>query len=82
MVPDTAADADFDAALADAAGGPPTLLVGAAGLTAALARRLSRGAAAIPAPRLQAPILLAIGSHDPITVAQVDRLAASGRRAR
>ena len=53
--------------------------MGAAGLTAALARRLSRGATAIPAPPLQAPVLLAIGSRDPITVAQIDRLTASGR---
>ena len=55
------------------------LLVGAAGLTAALARRLSPGACSVPVPRLHSPILLAIGSHDPITLAQVDRLAASAR---
>jgi len=79
VVPDIASDADFDAALAEAVGGPPTLLVGAAGLTAAIARRLSPGACSVPAPRLRSPILLAIGSHDPITIAQVDRLAASGR---
>ena len=77
-VPDTAADADFDAALGGALDGPPTLLVGAAGLAAALARRLAAGAWSIPAPRLRAPILLAIGSHDPITIAQVERLAATG----
>jgi uncharacterized protein YgbK (DUF1537 family) len=79
VVPDTISDADFDGALADDAVGPSTLLVGAAGLTAALARRLSPEGCAAPAPRLQAPVLLAIGSRDPITLAQVDRLAASGR---
>ena len=41
---------------------------------------MAAGAWSIPSPRLPAPILLAIGSHDPITVAQVERLAAAGRR--
>jgi uncharacterized protein YgbK (DUF1537 family) len=36
---------------------------------------------AIPVPRLEAPILLAVGSHDPITVAQIDRLAGTGKAA-
>ena len=71
-------DADFDAALGRALDGPPTLLVGAAGLAAAVARRIAAGAWSMPAPRLLPPILLAIGSHDPITIAQVDRLAATG----
>jgi uncharacterized protein YgbK (DUF1537 family) len=77
-IPDTSSEADFDAALGHALDGPPVLLVGAAGLAAALARRLAAGAWDIPAPRLAPPILLAIGSHDPITVAQVERLAAAG----
>ena len=77
-VPDTRTDADLDAALARALDGPPTLLVGAAGLAAAVARRIAAGAWSMPVPRLRAPILLAIGSHDPITIAQVDRLAATG----
>ncbi|MFO1141090.1 MAG: four-carbon acid sugar kinase family protein [Amaricoccus sp.] len=77
-VPDAATDADLDGALARALEGPAPLLVGAAGLAAALARRLAHGPWAVPAPRLAAPILFAIGSHDPITLAQVDRLAASG----
>lgn len=78
VVPDTSSEADFDAALGHALDGPPVLLVGAAGLAAALARRLAAGAWDIPAPRLAPPVLLAIGSHDPITVAQVERLAAAG----
>jgi uncharacterized protein YgbK (DUF1537 family) len=77
-IPDTSSDADFDAALRHALDGPPVLLVGAAGLAAALARRLAAGAWAIPVPRLAPPILLAIGSHDPITIAQVQGLAAAG----
>ncbi|TPE51434.1 four-carbon acid sugar kinase family protein [Amaricoccus solimangrovi] len=78
-VPETRDEAGLDAALERALDGPPALLVGAAGLAAALARRLAPGAWAVPAPELEAPILLAIGSHDPITVAQVGRLAATGR---
>ena len=35
--------------------GPPPLLVGAAGLAAALARRIAAGAWSMPAPRLTAP---------------------------
>ncbi len=77
-VPDIRVDADFDAPLQRALDGPPTLLVGAAGLAAAVARRLTRGAPAVPSPRLAAPVLLAVGSHDPITLAQVERLAACG----
>ena len=75
-VPDTASDADLDAALAR--GGAGRLLVGAAGLAAALARSLAPGPWSIPRPAIAAPILLAIGSHDPITLAQVGRLAATG----
>lgn len=77
-IPDTRTDADLDSALARALDCPAPLLVGAAGLAAALARRLAPGAWSIPAPRLRSPILFAIGSHDPITLAQVDRLAATG----
>ena len=74
--PDACCDADLDAILAHALDGPPTLLVGAAGLAAAVARRIATGQA--PAPRLAAPILFAIGSRDPITLAQVARLARRG----
>ena len=77
-IPDTRDAADLDRALAGALAGPPPLLVGAAGLAAALARRLAPGAGTLPVPRLAAPLLLAIGSRDPITLAQLDRLAATG----
>jgi uncharacterized protein YgbK (DUF1537 family) len=74
-VPDAGDDADLDAALARAMEGAPVLLVGAAGLAAAVGRRIAPGAGRRPAPALGAPILLAIGSHDPITLAQVGRIA-------
>lgn len=79
VVPDTLGDADLDAAVGRALAGPPTLLVGAAGLAAALGRRIAAGDWAVPVPRLTAPVLFAIGSRDPITLEQVERLAASGR---
>lgn len=76
-VPDTRSDADLDTVLAAALDAPSTpLLVGAAGLAAALARRL--GGRAAPRPRLATPILFAIGSHDPITLAQVAALERAG----
>lgn len=78
-IPDTRTEKDLDAALERAqVGDEPALLVGAAGLAAAVARKLAGGAAPIPRPPLAAPILLAIGSHDPITLAQVERLAETG----
>lgn len=78
-VPDTRTDADLDRALVRAGELGRTLLVGAAGLAAAVARRLAPAFWSIPKPAIEAPLLLAIGSHDPITLAQVDRLAATGQ---
>jgi D-threonate/D-erythronate kinase len=69
-VPDARTDADLDAALSRAVEGPPLLLVGAAGLAGAVGRHLAPGAAP-SRPRLAGPLLLAIGSRDPITLAQV-----------
>lgn len=77
-IPDTLQDEDLDQALSGALSGTPALLVGAAGLAAAIARHLAGGPCAIPVPRLAAPLLLAIGSRDPITLAQLDRLALAG----
>lgn len=81
-VPEARDDGDLDAALERAGTEAPLLLVGAAGLAAALGRRLAPGLApglAQDAPRgapeLESPILLAIGSHDAITQAQVDLIA-------
>lgn len=67
VIPDIETAADIDAALpADLTG---TTFVGAAGLGAALARRLSSTVSTFPA--LEGPILYAIGSRDPVTLAQV-----------
>lgn len=78
-VPDVADAGDLDRALAAALAAGPALLVGAAGLSAALARRLRPGARAERVAALPGPILLAVGSRDPITLAQVAALRASGR---
>jgi uncharacterized protein YgbK (DUF1537 family) len=78
-VPDVADAGDLDRALAAALEAGPALLVGAAGLSAALARRLRPGARAERVAALPGPILLAVGSRDPITLAQVAALRASGR---
>jgi D-threonate/D-erythronate kinase len=76
-VPDTRYDVDLDTALDRISNGTPALLVGAAGLAAAVARRLAPGGRAAVA-MIRGPILLAIGSHDPITLAQIGRLAGRG----
>jgi uncharacterized protein YgbK (DUF1537 family) len=73
-LPDTRDDADLDAALECVWDATPALLVGAAGLAAAVARRLAPGCRAV-VPTVRGPVLLAIGSRDPITLAQVERLA-------
>jgi len=77
-IPDTRADADLYRAVAVALGGPPTLLVGASGLAAAVARYLGPGELSAPLGHLPAPLLLAIGSRDPITLAQIDALREAG----
>ena len=78
-IPDAQSDGDLDAALAGVVDGAPTLLVGAAGLAAALARHLAPGGSRAPLDRLATPMLLAIGSRDPITLAQVEALHARRR---
>lgn len=60
--------------------GEGDLLVGAAGLAFALAEEMAPADAADRrAPRLAAPALLACGSRDPITLAQLERLRAVAR---
>lgn len=74
QVPDAATDADLDAMVA--AVGPDVVLCGARGLAAALARKLSQGAVAAVSPLLPQPVGIAVGSRDPITLAQVAALRA------
>ncbi|WP_342343731.1 four-carbon acid sugar kinase family protein [Martelella limonii] len=69
-VPDVVVDADFDAAIAAAPAG--ALWVGARGLSFALARA-DAGGPAVPA--LPADMLIVNGSRDPITLAQIARIA-------
>jgi D-threonate/D-erythronate kinase len=77
-VPDASTDAELDGELGGALAGAPTLLVGAAGLAAALARHLRPRGSGRPAGNLPAPLVLAIGSGDPITLAQIDAVRATG----
>ena len=51
---------------------PPLLWVGSAGL----ARALAGASAESPLPRLEPPLLMVIGSHHPVTVAQIAALKA------
>ncbi|QYZ69437.1 four-carbon acid sugar kinase family protein [Neotabrizicola shimadae] len=71
---DAASGDDLDRLVAEAAEG--TLFVGARGLATALARRMGR--AARPAVAMRGPVAFVIGSRDPITLAQVERLRISG----
>jgi uncharacterized protein YgbK (DUF1537 family) len=74
------ADAESDAALnslvANETGS--TLFVGARGLASALARRFAAGPGPEMPVSLPEPVAISVGSRDPITLAQVERL----RRAR
>lgn len=69
-VPDVLADADIDKIAASRTG---VLWVGARGLALALARVHVRSKPAMK-PNAPVPLLMAIGSRDPITRAQVDAL--------
>ncbi|MCQ2006060.1 four-carbon acid sugar kinase family protein [Rhizobium sp. NRK18] len=76
--PDAADKADLARIVAEA--GKEDLLVGAAGLALALADEMAPADATDRrAPRLAAPALLACGSRDPITLAQLERLRAVAR---
>ncbi len=69
--PPAATAADLDAILDRA--GPDQLLAGARGLSAALARRMGRGGAQ-PVPPPVGRLMMAIGSRDPVTLAQIEAL--------
>jgi uncharacterized protein YgbK (DUF1537 family) len=72
IIPDAASPADLDAAVAGFAGG---LLVGARGLAAAVARQMGRkpGTGSFSA-RLRGPLVIVVGSRDPITLEQVAKV--------
>ncbi len=74
IVPDIETETDFDTALSKTT--QDTLLVGARGLAAALARRM--GVPPLPvAPALPHPLCIAAGSSDPITLRQITELTQS-----
>lgn len=70
--PDARTEADLDRLVR--ASPPGTLFVGARGLAAALARCQRPGQLAARVPMPEGPVGFCIGSRDPITLAQVDRL--------
>jgi Uncharacterized protein conserved in bacteria len=76
---DASTDQDLDNALAQVEAEGIDLLVGARGLAEALAARMTgRRKSELVAPPA-GPALFVIGSHDPITVEQIETLRASGR---
>jgi uncharacterized protein YgbK (DUF1537 family) len=76
-VPDTASRAHLAAALETALSAGADLLVGARGLAEALALVMTNGRAAVPVPVPPGTGLFVIGSRDPITLSQVERLRAT-----
>lgn len=74
IIPDTAGHEDLAAALEDAENAGVDLLVGARGLAEALAVRMTNGRAAAPVAVPPGRGLFVVGSRDPITLAQIDRL--------
>ncbi|SFC25931.1 four-carbon acid sugar kinase family protein [Tropicimonas isoalkanivorans] len=73
QVVDATSQAEILTALPSTLSAP--LYVGAAGLAEALAERLAANSAPRPAPSPQSPAVFAIGSRDPVTVAQVEALS-------
>ena len=74
IIPDTQTNADLSHALEAALSKGVDLLIGARGLAEALALRMTQGR---PAERVRVPAgrgLFVIGSRDPITLAQIERL--------
>jgi D-threonate/D-erythronate kinase len=75
-VPDASSDADLDRLAATLRPGIP--VAAARGLAAALARRLRPGHLPAPAHLQRGPLGFAVGSRDPVTLAQVAQLQRSG----
>jgi len=74
--PDARTEADLDRMVQAAS--PGTLFVGARGLAGALARRAQPDRAAALVPMPHGPVGFCVGSRDPVTLAQVDRLKREG----
>jgi uncharacterized protein YgbK (DUF1537 family) len=74
IIPDTSNQAEMLAALEAAQAAGCDLLIGARGLADALARQMTNCEELRPAEVPQGPALFVIGSRDPITLAQVERL--------
>ena len=74
IIPDITSDADLDAAVTML--DTNTLIVGASGLSEAIARAGGRPISPLGVPKGK-KILLAIGSRDPITLTQIDTLLRS-----
>lgn len=74
LIPDTMSRKDMLAALASAETAGCDLMIGARGLADALAHRMTDRETLPPIPLPRQPILIVVGSRDPITVEQVDVL--------
>jgi D-threonate/D-erythronate kinase len=74
-IPDTLSEADMAEALASADRAGVDLLVGARGLAEALAQSMTQGAAPVRAAIPTGAALFVVGSRDPITLSQIERLA-------
>lgn len=74
-IPDTVSEADMVEALASAGRAGVDLLVGARGLAEALAQSMTQGAQPVRAEIPAGAALFVVGSRDPITLSQIDRLA-------
>lgn len=77
IVPDVASKADLDALVVDPASRRASLWLGASDLAFALAHAEFDGAPA-RCSDIGGPLAIVVGSRDPITVAQVDRLSRDG----
>lgn len=71
LIPDTMSREDMLAAVATGEAAGCDLMIGARGLADALAHRMTDGAGLPLMPVPQEPILIVVGSRDPITVEQV-----------
>ncbi|MDL2408969.1 four-carbon acid sugar kinase family protein [Rhizobium calliandrae] len=72
--PDIVTQADLSAVAAQILADPHVLAVGARGLGQALAKHLARGTDCVAPIAFEFPLLIAVGSRDPITIRQMEHL--------